>query len=245
VDNLLFTKSAQLTAGDCTPEDLKKINRFAVQPLTAEEVYVVKIAMCDTAVDRDYEHFTERALKTLAKLFVGRTVVKDHRPSADNQIGRIYHTEVVKEGAETKAIAYCYTLRTEKNADLIREINGGIKREVSVGFSCKTARCDICGVNKIDTWCSHRNGKSYDGVECTVTLDDIIDAYELSFVGVPAQRNAGVTKNYGIEEPKETEPESSEAPSEASNADNIKSLDLRMRIANTFINITNESEEPR
>ena len=47
--------------------------------------------------------------------------------------------------------AYCwlkgwaYLLRTEKNADLIAEIEGGIKKEVSVGCSVRHSVCSICG----------------------------------------------------------------------------------------------------
>ena len=48
---------------------------------------------------------------------------------------------MVREGAQVTAVgdgycwlkAWAYLLRTEKNADLIAEIEGGIKREVSVG----------------------------------------------------------------------------------------------------------------
>ena len=43
--------------------------------------------------------------------------------------------------------------------------------------------------------CSHRGGKKYGDKECFFTLSDISDAYEWSFVAVPAQINAGVTKS--------------------------------------------------
>ena len=34
---------------------------------------------------------------------------------------------------------------------------------------------------------------------CHVVLSDVTDAYEWSFVAVPAQREAGVTKQFGME----------------------------------------------
>ena len=40
-------------------------------------------------------------------------------------------------------------------------------------------------------------GKVYVGNPCYVILDDVTDAYEWSFVAVPAQINAGVTKRFG------------------------------------------------
>ena len=36
--------------------------------------------------------------------------------------------------------------------------------------------------------------KEYNGKTCYAILDEVTDAYEVSFVAVPAQRGAGVTK---------------------------------------------------
>ena len=47
--------------------------------------------------------------------------------------------------------------------------------------------------------CSHVKGKTYGGRLCHVVLDVITDAYEWSFVAVPAQVNAGVTKRFAEE----------------------------------------------
>ena len=45
--------------------------------------------------------------------------------------------------------------------------------------------------------CRHRKGQAYDGKSCHAILDEPADAYEWSFVAVPAQRGAGVTKSFG------------------------------------------------
>ena len=83
-------------------------------------------------------------------------------------------------------------VRTDKNADLIAEIDAGIKKEVSVSCSASKNICSVCGCDRRITQCEHHKGQ--DG--CHVILDDITDAYEWSFVAVPAQINAGVTKKY-------------------------------------------------
>lgn len=53
-------------------------------------------------------------------------------------------------------------------------------------------------------YCSHYWGKEYDTVNgkktCYFTLDGAKEAYEVSFVAVPAQPRAGTTKNYGGKE---------------------------------------------
>ena len=38
---------------DLTPELLAQLNAFTRRPLTAEEVYVFKVRLCDNEIDRD------------------------------------------------------------------------------------------------------------------------------------------------------------------------------------------------
>lgn len=202
-------KAARLSAREVTEADLRAINKYALAPLKAEDVFTFKLALCDNEVDRDFERFSVKALEGLRKLFLGKTGIKDHRWSADNQVARIYATEVVVHNDKTtkagepyaQLVAYCYMVKTASNADLIAEINGGIKKEVSVGCAVRRAVCSICGKDYAMRGCTHRKGESYEkepgaGKEtCTCILDDPTDAYEFSFVAVPAQRNAGASKN--------------------------------------------------
>lgn len=189
---------------------MKKINKFTLSPLKSEEVFTFKLVMGDNELDdRNYEPFNLNALKDLQKLYIGKTMIKDHRRTADNQIARVYDTELVQDGSKltgageifTKLIAKCYMVKTEKNADLISEIKAGIKKEVSTGCKAKHAYCSICGVDNMKNYCSHYWGKEYETVNgkkiCYFTLDGAKEAYEVSFVAVPAQPRAGTTKNYG------------------------------------------------
>jgi hypothetical protein len=57
------------------------------------------------------------------------------------------------------------------------------------------AVCSICG-GEYGT-CGHQKGEHYDGMLCCVILKEPMDAYEFSFVAVPAQREAGVIKGLG------------------------------------------------
>ena len=184
-------------------EELAYINQFAKTELTEEQVYVFSVRLCDNEVDRDFERFDATALERLGELFVGKSGIFDHQWSAKGQTARIYCTEVVREESMVTAAGdgYCwlkgwaYLLRTEKNQDLIAEIEGGIKKEVSVGCSMGRSVCSICGAE--NGACSHIRGETYDGRLCFTELRDPQDAYEWSFVAVPAQRNAGVLKHFG------------------------------------------------
>ena len=89
-------------------------------------------------------------------------------------------------------------VRTAANADLILEIEGGIKKEVSVGCAVAGSYCSVCGADRRENPCGHHPGKKYGGVLCYTLLDNPTDAYEWSFVAVPAQPAAGVTKSRSV-----------------------------------------------
>lgn len=189
-----INKSTSLSAAVLDEATLEKINRFTLEPLTAEQVFTFKATLCDTRIDRDGERFTAAALGKMKELFVGKTTIKDHMMSAENQIARIYDTELVRSGDDTALIAFCYMVRTAGNADLIAEIAGGIKKEGSVSCAVSQRVCSICGKNNLQTPCRHIAGKEYDGEICCKLLDGVEDAYEFSLVAVPAQRSAGIHK---------------------------------------------------
>ena len=53
--------------------------------------------------------------------------------------------------------------------------------------------CSICGQEL--GFCRHEKGQRYNGEVCHGILTGAKDAYEWSFVAVPAQREAGVVKS--------------------------------------------------
>ena len=187
---------------EATAQDLELIAALARRPLSGEEVYTFSVRLCDNEIDRDFERFTVQTLEELAPLFVGRAGIFDHQWSARGQAARIYKTEIVREPERVTRAGdgYCwlkgcaYMVRTDSNRDLIAEIEGGIKKEVSVGCSVEHAVCSVCGCDRTQTDCGHEKGQEYGGQLCYTTLEGASDAYEFSFVAVPAQPAAGVVK---------------------------------------------------
>ncbi|MBR4099223.1 MAG: hypothetical protein IKK44_04460 [Clostridium sp.] len=185
-----------------TEEELVQINRLSRRELTAEEVYTFSVRLCDNQIDRDGERFPRQTLAELAQLFVGKSGIFDHDWSARGQNARIYRTELVEEDgvlADTGEPycwlkGYAYMVRTGENESLIREIEGGIKKEVSVGCAVERSVCSICGQDWNGGACGHQKGELYEGRLCFVSLERATDAYEFSFVAVPAQPRAGVVK---------------------------------------------------
>jgi len=183
------------TGGVTTAVQLEAINVHAKVKLGAEQVYVFSLRLCDDQIDRDGERFDTAALPALAKLFIGKTGIVDHRWSAENQVARIFETQVVQEDRVSYIKAWAYIRRGGANEEIIADIEAGIKKEVSVGCAMGRAVCSVCGSDY--GTCGHLKGEHYDGQLCCAILKEPMDAYEFSFVAVPAQPNAGVLKGMG------------------------------------------------
>lgn len=191
-----------------TEQELELINKYSRSPLTQEDVYIFTLTLCDNEVDRDFERFSIEALAGLKDLFVGKTGISDHSMSSRDQRARIFRTYIEQDKSKktdcgevyTALKARAYMINTEENAGLIKEIEGGIKKEVSVGCAMKECICSICNTDMKKHRCEHIKGKIYGDRICHGILKNPTDAYEWSFVAVPAQRLAGVTKSFTAKE---------------------------------------------
>ena len=198
-------KSARIDAANVGGEELELINAFTLEPVTAEDVFCFSVVLCDNEIDRDGERFDLETLGELAEMFIGKPGITDHIPSAGNQISRIYAAsletdESVKTAAGesyTALKARCYLPVTPGNSEFISAVRTGIIKEVSIGCSINERLCSVCG--KSAGSCRHLKGREYGKKLCHTVLRGAKDAYEFSFVAVPAQRRAGVTKGFGEE----------------------------------------------
>lgn len=194
------TKAGRVKAHEARDDDMEAINRFSLSELSASDVFAFEVVACDNEVDRDFERFGDAGLAKMAELLVGKTVIKDHSPRADNQFARIYACSVEDAGGETsdgrpykQLVAKCYALAGDP---AVADIKAGIKKEVSVSFSPSSVICSVCGTDAAKGRCKHKWGREYDGKVCSFEFADVADAYELSFVAIPAQRAAGTRKGY-------------------------------------------------
>ena len=244
----VIQKTASVSPLEISDEDLKKINRYTLSPVTADEVFVFKASIADNEQDdRNHMPFD---LQDMAKLYPGKTVIKDHERTSDNQIARVYDTELVQTDKttdlgepHTELIAKIYMIRTDSNKDLIAEICGGIKKEVSTTTIPKKLICSICGTDNLQGYCNHWPGRDYEVLDangkrvkqvCAMLMSGIKEAYELSLVAVPAQPRAGTRKSLGFAKPF-TKPEEK----------NTEKLDeriaeIRISAAESFFNANRE-----
>lgn len=189
-----------------TAEELKEINKFTRREFSADELYAFSVVLCDNDIDRDFERFTDDALEKLAVLFVGKTGIFDHSHKAENQCARVFSAAVEAVDGKQNRIgqqykhlkARAYMPKSGASEELILAIESGIKKEVSIGCSMAEGKCSVCG--QPYGACQHRKGKIYrqNGKKtlCYFELSSPTDAYEWSFVAVPAQPKAGVVKAF-------------------------------------------------
>lgn len=240
----VICKVASVSPLEVTDSDLRKINKYTLSPVAADDIFTFKATIADNEQDdRNYMPFNLKALQDLKKLYPGKTMLMDHRKSANNQIARVYDTELVQDAIKltelgelhTELIAKIYMIKTDSNKDLIAEIIGGIKKEVSTSTVPEKMVCNICGVDNMKDYCRHWPGREYDVADstgksskrrCKMLLHGAKEAYELSFVAVPAQPRAGTHKSVGFTKPIE-EPENT-----AENGENgIKNTENGVNIA--------------
>ena len=193
-------KGAVIKALTPQKQDMELINKLSRRELKEDEVYVFSLILCDNEVDRDFERFTTETLNQLAPMFVGKTGIVDHDRKSANQCARVFAAEVQVKEEKTSfgenyacIFAKAYMPKIKSNEDIIEKIDSGILREVSVGCAVEKSLCSICGKEN----CGHVRGRDYEGETCVKLLSGATDAYEFSFVAVPAQRKAGVTKAFG------------------------------------------------
>ncbi len=255
----VISKVASVSPLEITDADLKKINKYTLNPVTADDVFIFKATIADNEQDdRNYMPFNLKALQDLQKLYPGKTMLKDHSRKADNQIARIYDTELIQNANKqtelgelhTELVAKVYMIKTDSNKDLISEIIGGIKKEVSTSTVPAKMICSVCGADNMKDYCRHWPGREYDVSDetgktskrrCKMLLHGAKDAYELSFVAVPAQPRAGTHKSIGFTKPiAETPDDVPETKNTETEKTDERLLSLRLKNVESFFNSKKE-----
>jgi hypothetical protein len=184
-------------------ELLEELNKFTKRENNPDDIFIFTVKLCDNKIDRDNERFTESAIEQMEKLFIGKSGFVGNNCQA--RIFKTYIEHVADQTCMSKnhmtLFGVAYMIRTESNKDIIKEIESGIKKEVSISCSCLKKTCAVCGKNILKDGknvlkesCDHVKGKEYTFAtdclfnhtfKCYYEISDITDVYEWSFVEVP------------------------------------------------------------
>jgi hypothetical protein len=164
------------------PEDapLSAVNRFALRPLGQDEIAVFTLDLCHNQIDRHFSRFPEDELEKINGMVPGRPLMERHDLRGSLPRGTFFRSNVHRDGPKMSVRPDVYVLRTNENEDFILNIEGGVYRETSIGFSFQTPECSICA--KDLRTCDHVPGRSYGPDICHYVMRDVLEVIEGSVV---------------------------------------------------------------
>lgn len=201
-----------------TKEQLERINRFSVEPLAEDAVYVFEDMMID-----DQETFYHTVLhenllrKFVADINKGISLQLNHNSRhlpTGKSFGSRLQEDVAESGDYIKSVYGEFYIDRGRQLeagistdDVIKGVEAGVISDSSIGFTASQWECSICGNDIRDFWsCPHIPGKKYavthDGEDliekCVVNVgeDGEGEILENSLVYSGACDRASIVRNY-------------------------------------------------
>lgn len=193
---------AESGAGDAT---LEAINRYTLRPVTREAVAVFGLELCNDQIDKHFSRFPVEELETINRLTPGRPLLERHDLRGTLPRGMFFRSEIKTDGQDAHpTVSVCpdvFVLRTEGNRDFIANIEGGVYRETSIGFSFLLPECSVCG--KDIRTCDHIPGRAYKGEQCHFVMRQVVEVIEGSVVAAGSQGTKFVSAERALEAARE------------------------------------------
>jgi hypothetical protein len=180
---LLATRSAQ--AVENTEDRDAAVNRYALRALAPEEYAAFTLDLCNNQIDRHFSRFPEEELERINELVPGRPLMERHDLRGTLPRGRFFRSALHHDGEVVSVRPEVYVLRTAENEDFILNIEGGVYRETSIGFSFRMPECSVCG--KDLRTCDHVPGRTYGDSACHFIMRGVLEVAEGSVVSSGSQ----------------------------------------------------------
>jgi hypothetical protein len=168
-------------ASDVSDAELALINKHALKALKKEDVSVYTMKAANNRVDRDMERFSDEVIDSFAKSIVGKSWLYMHNKYDFMPFGKVFEAWTAVESGVKWLYIKGYVLNTDE--DLVKKIDSGIWKFVSIGFTAPGYMAISDASGKI-THFEYRNvnGKEAEGLE-------------ISLVWLGAQYDAEVSKD--------------------------------------------------
>ena len=169
------------------------INRQINPPekLNQEQVYVRAMYIVSDEVNSFGGRFPFEEFEHLSQLLIDSPVMIGHRKDK-LPIGRNFHSEIEIKNNRYWIKTYFYWLKNSDFSETLKKnIDGGVYKECSIGFTFYKAECSIC--NKDIRICNHEPFKIYDSKECYFNYRQIEKVLETSIVYRGAVPNTSIT----------------------------------------------------
>jgi len=181
--------------GGATSEHLRLINEVVkpLKDLTADDVYVRGMVVCNDQVDKYSTRFTREALDEIAAMLPGVPMMRNHGTyqTSDMPVSRVFKAWVADSGSGGGEVrALFYALKGDAEAEsLIHRIDGGVQGEVSISWAMDSFKCSLDGAEL--SKCQHWPGEVYAEGVCVGVMSAIREVYEVSHVWLGGQNDTG------------------------------------------------------
>jgi len=170
-------------------------------PVGAEDVYIRAMFVVSDEVNSFGGRFPVEEHDRLVELLIDSPVMVGHRKDK-LPIARNFHAATVERDGRRWVKSYFYWLKSAEGADNLREnIDGGIYKECSIGFTFLFPECSICG--KDIRSCEHEPLATYEvdgqSVVCHFNYRQIERVLETSLVYRGAVNDTSVSKDLKID----------------------------------------------
>ena len=170
---------------DVGQESIDAVNRYALRPLEREEFAVFALDLCHNQIDRHFSRFPDEELEVVNGLVPGRPLLERHDLRGSLPRGTFFRSRLHREGDRVAVRPEVYVLRTAENESFIRNIEGGVYRETSIGFSFTWPECSEC--SKDLRGCGHVPGRAYGDRVCHYLMRGVTEVLEGSVVSAGSQ----------------------------------------------------------
>jgi hypothetical protein len=172
------------------------------EPVTENDVYIRAMHIVSDQINSFGGRFPAEEHDNLAELLIDSPVLVGHRKDR-LPIGRTFHAVTVERENQRWVKSYFYWLRSADNAQDLRDnIDAGIYKECSIGFTFLLPQCSICGQD-IRT-CDHQPLAEYpvDGIArvCHFDYRQIEKVLETSLVYRGATPDTSISKELQVTE---------------------------------------------
>lgn len=149
-----------------TEDELALINNYALEPLTAEDVYVREMRLTNDQWGKHHVRMSRGFQRSVIETLPGKSLLLGH-PQMRNQpaepIG-VFFDAYEKRDPTTGVswgMAKFYLAKSPGNEHARTQIDAGVWRYASVGMELDWGQCSICGQNLMSGDCKHIPGRRY------------------------------------------------------------------------------------